>query len=94
MSMNRRQLLTAKPASCHIVSLVVQVRQDKFDQTIKAIEALPGAEVPTSDASGKLVVLLEHEDEAGMLGTITAIEHTPGVISAALAYHQIDDQQG
>ncbi len=94
MSLNRRQLITASPQACHIVSLVVQARTDKLDSAISAIEALPGAEVPTSDPSGKLVVLLEHADESGMLGCISNIESIPGVISATLVYHQIDEEQG
>jgi len=38
-----------------------------------------------------LVVLIEAEGEAALMSCISEIESTPGVISANLAYHQIDD---
>ncbi len=93
MSLSRRELLrgSTAPERCHIASLVVQCLPEKLAATAAAIEALPGAEIPHRDERGKLVVLLEVESEADLLGNITQIENTPGVISANLAYHQIDD---
>ena len=93
MKLNRRQLLRGKFAAPqgHIASLVVQCLPEKIDKTCSLIESLPATEIPARAEGGKFVVLLEMESEAELLDRITEIEHLPGVISANLAYHQIDD---
>jgi nitrate reductase NapD len=92
MRLNRRELLSGSiPDSCHIASLVVQCRPEKLATTATAIEALHGVEIPARDERGKLVVLMEMESESDLLGNITRIESTPGVISVTLVYHQFDD---
>jgi len=93
VKLNRRQLLRGKFAApqCHIASLVVQCLPEKLEQVCSSIESLPATEIPTRAESGKFVVLLEMESEAELLDRITEIETMPGVISANLAYHQIDD---
>jgi nitrate reductase NapD len=93
MKMNRRQLLRGQFAApqCHIASLVVQCLPEKLEKTCSLIESLPSTEVPKRGEKGKFVVLLEMESEADLLDRITEIETMPGVISANLAYHQIDD---
>lgn len=95
MKLNRRQLLRGQFAApqCHIASLVVQCRPQNLEKTIALIASLPATEIPEHAASGKLVVLLEMGSEAELLGRITEIESMPGVISANLAYHQIDDSE-
>ncbi len=57
---------------------------------IQSITALPEADVPEHSADGKLVVLLETVNEGLIMERIGSIENMPGVISAALVYHQID----
>ena len=93
MKLNRRQLLRGQLAApqCHIASLVVQCLPEHLETTSSRIESLPATEIPARDEGGKLVVLLEMESEADLLGRITEIEKMPGVINASLAYHEIDD---
>ena len=79
-------------ARCHIASLVVQCLPRNFNSTRAAIEALDGAEVPEFDECGKLVVLLETSTEEALLDRIRDIEHTAGVISANLVYHQLEEE--
>ena len=93
MSVKRREFLGGSLSRCHIASLVVQCLPRNYDSTRAAIEALDGAEVPESDPAGKLVVLIEAASEPALLNCIRNIEHTPGVISANLVYHQLDDQE-
>ena len=92
MTVNRRELLKGKIARCHIASLVVQCLPRNFESTRAAIEALDGAEVPEFDERGKLVVLLETSSEEALLDRIRDIEHTSGVISANLVYHQLEEE--
>ena len=49
--------------------------------------------VPASDNNAKLVVMLEMRDESELLGGITAIEAVPGVVSATLVFHQVEDME-
>ncbi len=80
--------------STHISSLVVHSRRDKLESVIAAISALEDAEVPQFSDQGKLVVLLETASEGRIMQNISTIEGIPGVISAALVYHEIDDNTG
>ena len=95
MRLSRRQLLRGTTAgSAHIASLVVQCLPRNLDSTRSAIEALDGAEVPETDERGKMVVLLECHSEGALLDTIRDIEHTSGVISANMVFHQLDEEEG
>ncbi len=91
MRLSRRQFILPESGPCHISSLVVHSRPEKLEANVAAVAAMPNAEVPKWDAAGKFVVLLECEDEAALMQGITNIELLPGVISASLVYHQIDD---
>ena len=55
---------------------------------------MPEAEVPKHSDEGKLVVLLETANEGRIMQRISAIEQLPGVINAALVYHEIDFDSG
>lgn len=92
MRLTRRALLRAEtdPRGIHISSLVVHCRPDAVEAVIQSINDLPEADVPEHSAEGKLVVLLETVNESLIMERIGSIENMPGVISAALVYHQID----
>ena len=92
MRLNRRQFLSGSNAgSFHIASMVVQCMPQKLDATVKALRSKPNIEVPEKDEKGKMVVLIEAGDETTLMSCISEIESTPGVISANLVFHQIDD---
>lgn len=78
----------------HISSLVVHCRADAIASVIASISAMPDAEVPEHNELGKMVVLLETDNESNIMQRITAIENLPGVINTVLVYHQIDDETG
>jgi nitrate reductase NapAB chaperone NapD len=92
MRLSRRQIITGNTSgSCHIASMVVQCLPEKLDATSAALSAIDGLEVPERNEKGKLVVLIEVVGEANLMSRISEIQSTPGVISANLAYHQIDE---
>lgn len=91
MSLNRREFISARPPACHISSLVVHSRPELVETVVAAAGELEYVEVPRWEPSGKFVALLECPDESALLSSITNIEALPGVISASLVYHQIDD---
>lgn len=71
--------------------MVVQCLPANLTRVCAAIESLQSTEVPARDENGKLVVLLEMASESDLLDRIHEIESVPGVISANLAFHQLDD---
>lgn len=75
----------------HISSLVVRTLPGRFDDVAAAIAALPGAEIYGSDAGGKIVVVLETDNEHGIASRLGAIEALPGVLNASLIYHHIEE---
>ena len=93
MGVNRRALLSAGCADVHISSLVVHCRPDAVAGLVDRIGAMTYAEVPEYSESGKLVVLLETPGEAAIIEIVSEIEHLPGVVGAALVYHQIDSSE-
>ncbi|MEP0202961.1 MAG: chaperone NapD [Halioglobus sp.] len=94
MKVSRRQLLSGRSSApqYHIASMVVQCLPENVARVSAAIESLQSTQVPARDNSGKLVVLLEMARESDLLDRIHEIEAVHGVISANLAFHQLDDQ--
>jgi nitrate reductase NapD len=92
--MSRRNFLRGQVSTSevHISSLIVHCRVDAVATVIAGISAMPDAEVPEHTDQGKLVVLLETDDESGIMERISAIENLPGVINTVLVYHQIDNE--
>ncbi len=74
----------------HISSLVVHCQPNQLAQTRKAIDRLHGTETHHQDASGKLVVVLESDNEQTILDTVASIETLAGVLAATLVYHHVD----
>lgn len=71
----------------HIASLVVRCRPERIAELERAIEALPGAEIPAGDAIGKLVVTLEAGSERTIRRQLEMIGALPGVLAATLVAH-------
>jgi len=74
----------------HIASLVVHCRPACRATLERAIADLPGAEVPASDAIGKLVVTLESTSERTIARQLEEIGAMPGVLSATLVFHHVE----
>ncbi|MGL4315360.1 MAG: chaperone NapD [Pseudomonas sp.] len=81
------------PDSIQIASLIVH-SQPALMVAVKAnLRRLPGLELHQESPQGKLVVVLEAEDEAQILATLDAIQNLPGVLNAALVYHEVLEEQ-
>ena len=86
---SRRDFLTfGSTAELHVSSLIVHVRPERLATVAAGIERLPGTEIHQRTESGKLIVTLETATTGAVLDQITAIQDLPGVVSAALVYHQ------
>lgn len=77
----------------HITSFVVQVQPDFVPETTQRIEAIDGASIHFAHPDGKLVVVMEADSLAIVTDWIAEISGFPGVLSAVLVYHQIEDTE-
>lgn len=75
----------------HIASLLVHVRPEHGQEVARWLAAQPESEVSAEDPAGKLVVVVESLRETRILELIDAIQIRPGVLGAALVYHQVLD---
>ncbi|MDP2572207.1 chaperone NapD [Vibrio penaeicida] len=74
----------------HISSLVVHVSPEHLSRTKSRIEEFENAEVFGDSPEGKIVVVLETENQGFITDTIDAINNLPDVLSTVLVYHQIE----
>ncbi|MCY1264681.1 Chaperone NapD [compost metagenome] len=82
------------PAPLHIASLLVHCRPELMPALLPNLERLPGVEVHRHSPGGKLVVVLEVEHEQQILDCIDQIQQLPGVLGAALVYHELLSAEG
>ncbi|NKQ11427.1 chaperone NapD [Pseudomonas sp. SST3] len=78
----------------HIASLLVHCRPELLEAVKRNLVLLPGTELHQENAAGKLVVVLEAEHESRILDTIRDIQQMPGVLNAALIYHELLSPEG
>ena len=78
----------AQTDECHISSLLVHVRPERQQEIAALIAALPGAELTPSPKPGKLILTLETANTFEIMERLEAINGMPGVVAAALVYHQ------
>jgi len=78
----------------HIASLVVLARPELFEAVKSNLRLLKGLELHQESPAGKLVVVLEAEDESQILDCIQQIGNLPGVLNAALIYHEVLEDTG
>jgi nitrate reductase NapD len=76
----------------HISSLVVHVLPEHLDEIKAQIEAYENAEIYGDSPEGKIVVVLETENQGFITDTIDAINNLPNVLSTVLVYHQIETE--
>ena len=82
---------TTKSPVTEIASVLVQVRPECMDSAARAIAAMPGTQIYSRDARGKLVAVIEAPN-TGTIGTIlNSSSLLPDVLSAALVFHGTDE---
>lgn len=81
-------------ATLHIASLLVHARPELFEAVKANLRHLDGLELHQESPLGKLVVVLETEHENQILQRIEQISSLPGVLNAALVYHELLAPEG
>ncbi|MBD3895572.1 chaperone NapD [Halomonas sp. ML-15] len=75
----------------HIASFIVHVRPPQLAAVAAWLNAAAGCEVRGEDPAGKLVAVVESLEECRALDLIDRVQTRPGVLGAALVYHQLLD---
>ncbi|AFN77308.1 chaperone NapD [Stutzerimonas nitrititolerans] len=78
----------------HITSLLVHCRPEQMTAVKANLALLPGLELHQESAAGKVVVVLEAEHESQILKTLEQIQNLPGVLNAAMIYHELLSTEG
>lgn len=78
----------------HITSLLVHCRPELLPAVKANLSRLPGLELHQESAAGKVVVVLEAEHESQILKTLEQIQNLPGVLNAAMIYHELLTPEG
>ncbi|MCJ0972558.1 chaperone NapD [Pseudomonas sp. PS1] len=78
----------------HIASLLVHCRPELIDAVKGNLSLLPDIELHQTSPAGKIVVVIEAEHERRILETIDRIQQIPGVLNAALIYHELLTLEG
>lgn len=81
-------------ATLHIASLLVHARPQYLTSLKDNLRLLPGLELHQESPEGKLVVVLEAESESQILTRLEQINSLPGVLNAALVYHEMLGAEG
>ena len=81
---------TATVEELHITSLVVHSTARRAEGVGAFVATLPGAQVHAVSPNGKLIVTLEAASGGDILEQIAKIQHTDGVLSAAVVYQCAD----
>ncbi|AAW86401.1 chaperone NapD [Aliivibrio fischeri] len=74
----------------HISSLVVHVRPESLEITKEKILALPNTEIYGESEEGKIIVVLETENQGYITDSIDKINDFEDVLNVALVFHQIE----
>jgi len=74
----------------HISSLIVHVAPEHLAAIRTQIESFDNAEIYGDSPQGKIIVVLETENQGFVTETIDAINNMPNVLNVALVYHEID----
>ncbi|ELR65166.1 Periplasmic nitrate reductase component NapD [Photobacterium marinum] len=74
----------------HISSLVVHVKPEHLEGVKAQIATLPNAEIYGESEEGKIIVVLETENQGFVTDTIDKINNLEHVLTTFLVYHQIE----
>lgn len=79
----------ASAAPLHIASAIAHARPE-FLRSVKSwLSGLSCVEIHAENAQGKLVVVIEAESEREILQVLDGLAAQPGMLGAALVYHEI-----
>ncbi len=76
----------------NISGVIVHARPERVDDVQHSLAAMAGVEVHAATDDGKLIVTVEDDDDRMLADTVMSLHNVPGVLSAAMVYHQFEDE--
>lgn len=77
--------------SMNISGVVVKAYPQQIDSIQIALTAMTGVEVHGNNVDGRIVITVEQESANDVSDTLVQIQDVPGVLSAAMVYHQFEE---
>jgi nitrate reductase NapAB chaperone NapD len=74
----------------HIASFILLAQPHALDALRLSLQAFPEVDIVASDASGKLVFLIEARDERRITDIVDALREQPAVLSVSMVEHHAD----
>ncbi len=74
----------------NICGVLVHAFPDRVAEVASGLAALPGVELHGEAEGGRLIVTVEDTGETAAVDGLAAIHKLPGVVAAALVYHQFE----
>lgn len=82
---------TAEPGAFQISSVLVQARPEDMAGIKERFAPVSAVEFHEGGGPGQLIATIETRIDQEMVEIIDLMEQTPGVMSVALVYHQIEE---
>ncbi len=86
--MGREDFFSA--SSMNISSVIVHAKPTELTSVRGSLEQIPGVEIHAATDDGKFVVTIETESDGETASTFDRINTMPGVMSAAMVFHQYE----
>lgn len=81
---------TVASQAVNISSVIVGVVPDSGPAVRSRLEEFSGVEVHAVTEEGRMIVTIESDGDQATVQTFEAIRQLPGVLSAAMVYHQFE----
>ena len=75
----------------NISGVLVKAYPDNLVTIEKALSKMDGVEVHGNNEDGRIVITVEDESANNISDTLVEIQDVPGVLSAAMIYHQFEE---
>lgn len=75
----------------NISGVLVRSKPENIDAVWERLAVLSGVEVHGANPDGRLVVTVEEGGDQRLADAVVALQDLPGVLSAAMIYHQFED---
>ena len=75
--------------SAHVISMVLMTRPLHQASMIKIIDTLEGSEVHANDEQGRIVIVVEAENNFQLVQRMDNIQSLEHLVSSSLVFHQL-----
>ncbi len=75
----------------NISGVLVKAYPEHLPSIEKALTTMEGVEVHGNNDDGRMVITVEDQSANNITDTLVQIQDVPGVLSAAMIYHQFED---